>query len=207
MREKNVNVNDSELIDKERQVLKYRQGGLTFDRIAELMGYSHPSGAHAAFQRAIQRIKDDALAEDGRALHRARLEAALTAIWDKVLKGDLRAIDRMLKILSRDAKLHGLDMPIQIKQDITIVDEGELNEQVRRFAYLVAEARVNSIGHTNGQPIVLGSDSAGESDTANGQLADLVNPIGSRMGQDSNGRGVDSVASSEQPEDTVGGSS
>lgn len=40
-----------------------------------------------------------------------RLDRAINAIWDKVQEGDLGALDRMLKIMERRAKLLGLDTP------------------------------------------------------------------------------------------------
>ena len=132
---------DSALVEKERQVLKYRKGGLTFDQIAEKMGYSHPSGAHAAFKRALERTRDDALASEGRELHRARLETALTAIWDRVLSGDLRAIAMMLRILERDAKLYGLDMPVKTEVEVTNYDGNLLRQRTREIVSAIREVR------------------------------------------------------------------
>jgi len=148
MSDSNVIKLDSALIEKEREVLKYRKGGLTFDQIAEKLGYSHPSGAHAAFRRAIERTKDDALASEGRALHRARLETALTSIWDKVLKGDLRAIAMMLRILERDAKLYGLDMPVKTEMEVTTYDGNLLRQRTREIIKVIREVREseNSVG-------------------------------------------------------------
>jgi len=148
MSDTNVIKLDPALIEKERQVLKYRKGGLTFDQIAEKMGYSHPSGAHAAFKRALERTRDDALASEGRELHRARLETALTAIWDRVLSGDLRAIAMMLRILERDAKLYGLDMPIKTEVEVTNYDGNLLRQRTREIIETIREIREspNSVG-------------------------------------------------------------
>lgn len=150
MPESNVIKLDSELVEKERQVLKYRKGGLTFDQIAEKMGYSHPSGAHAAFKRALERTRDDALASEGRELHRARLETALTAIWDRVLSGDLRAIAMMLRILERDAKLYGLDMPVKTEIEVTNYDGNLLRQRTREIIEVIREIRESSDSVGNG---------------------------------------------------------
>lgn len=48
------------------------------------------------------------------ALELQRLDRAAVAIWPDVLDGKLQAIDRLLKIMERRAKLLGLDGPIQI---------------------------------------------------------------------------------------------
>ena len=47
-------------------------------------------------------------------LELARLDVAQRAIWKKVVKGDLAAIDRLLKIMQRRAKLIGLDAPVKL---------------------------------------------------------------------------------------------
>ena len=43
----------------------------------------------------------------------ARLETLLEAIWDAACRGELQAIDRVLRVLDRQAKLLGLDLPRQ----------------------------------------------------------------------------------------------
>jgi hypothetical protein len=144
MSEPEVITLDAELIEKERQVLRYRQAGLTFDQIATRLGYAYPSGAHAAFKRAMDRIKDETLANEGRALHRARLETALSAIWNKVLAGDLQAIDRMLRILERDSKLYGLDAPIKTETEVTQYDGNLLRERTREIIQTIRAVRESS---------------------------------------------------------------
>src|SRR5687768_1561567 len=47
----------------------------------------------------------------------ARLVAAEKAIWPAVLRGDVLAVDRLLRIMERRAKLLGLDAPKKV--DIT----------------------------------------------------------------------------------------
>ena len=143
MSENNTNVIklDSAVMEKEREVLKYRKGGLTFDAIAEKLGYANESSARAAFKRAVERTRDDALASEGRALHRARLETALMSIWDRVLKGDLKAIAMMLRILERDAKLYGLDMPVKTEVEVTNYDGNLLRQRTREIIQTIREVR------------------------------------------------------------------
>jgi hypothetical protein len=144
---------DLELFEKDRQVIKFRQGGLTFDEIAQRMGYSHPSGAHMAFKRAMERIADEAIASEGRALHRIRLETALSAIWNQVLKGDLAAIGTMLKILERDAKLYGLDAPMKAELEVTNYDGNILRQRTREIVQAIREVagQEDSLGERSGE--------------------------------------------------------
>jgi len=150
MSENNANVIklDPALFERERQVLKYRKGGLTFDAIAEKLGYSNESSARAAFKRAVERTRDEGLAAEGRELHRLRLETALTAIWDRVLQGELQAIAMMLRILERDAKLYGLDMPVKSEIEVTSYDGNLLRERTRTIIETIREIRrsTDSVG-------------------------------------------------------------
>ena len=139
MKKNNVIQLDSALFEKEREVFLYRQAGLTFDQIANKLGYSHPSGAHAAFKRAVERTRDESLATAGRKLHRARLETALSAIWNKVLKGDLRAIAMMIRILDADAKLYGLYMPVKTEMEVTSYDGNLLRQRTREIVQTIRE--------------------------------------------------------------------
>ena len=50
-----------------------------------------------------------------------RLDRALNAIWDKVLEGDDRAINNLLKIMERRAKLLGMDKISGMTEDVPFV--------------------------------------------------------------------------------------
>jgi hypothetical protein len=130
---------EPQLFEKERQVLAYRQAGATFDQIAQKLGYSNESGARAAFRRAMERIKDDAINSEMRELHRQRLEIALRAIWPQVIAGDFEAIKLMLKILERDAKLYGIDAPIKTEVEVTSYDGNLLRQRTREIVQAVRE--------------------------------------------------------------------
>ena len=144
---------DPQLFEKERQVLAYRQGGATFDQIAQRLGYSNESGARAAFRRAMERIKDDAINSEMRELHRQRLEIALKAIWPQVIQGDFEAIKLMLKILERDAKLYGIDAPIKTEVEVTSYDGDLLRQRTREIVQAVREiaGQENPLGERSGE--------------------------------------------------------
>ena len=144
---------DPELFEKERQVVQYRQGGATFDAIAKKLGYADESGARAAFKRAMERMRDDALNAEMRELHRQRLEVALTAIWPNVVKGDLEAIKVMLKILERDAKLYGIDAPVKTEMEVTTYDGNLLRQRTREIVEAIREIRESpdSVGERFGE--------------------------------------------------------
>ena len=100
------------LTDRRRRALKLRMKGLTYSDIARQVGYASPSGAYEAVRAALE-SDGGAAADEIRKLHMARLETLLEAIWDAACRGELQAIDRVLRVLDRQAKLLGLDLPRQ----------------------------------------------------------------------------------------------
>ncbi len=99
---------------KERRLraLELRMRGLTYAEIAREVGYASGSGAHKAVRAALEA---EALmtASEVRDLLVLRLETLLQGIWDAACRGEFQAIDRVLRILDREAKLLGLDLPPQ----------------------------------------------------------------------------------------------
>lgn len=95
-------------IAKERKVLELRRAGVTLDVIAEQVGYTNRSAAYKALKRALARTLQQP-ADELRDLEADRLDRLQAAIWAKAMNGDLRAIDRVLLIAERRARLLGLD--------------------------------------------------------------------------------------------------
>lgn len=62
-------------------------------------------------------------------------------IWPKVPAGDLGAIDRLVRLLERRAKLLGLDAPVDVAVNQATVDEAEalLADLERSFNALIVE--------------------------------------------------------------------
>jgi hypothetical protein len=199
----NAAVPSPELVDKEIKVLELRRVGLTWVRIAEEVGYADHTGAYAAYKRAIKRTMQQP-ADELRTQELDRIDRLQVAIWPNAMKGDTRAILTIVRLMERRAKLTGLDMPIKIEQDITTWDGGDsIDRAVRDLAALLTShdatgtsesAMAEHIGET-------------ESITAGNGLENLVDSLGARLGQDSDGRGVDSVASDNETKDSLGGSS
>jgi hypothetical protein len=106
--------------------------------------------------------------------------------------------------MERRAKLTGLDMPIKIEQDVTTWTGGDtIDRAVRDLAALLT--RNDAVG--SGEGAMAEHISESEPVTTQHELENLVDSLGSRVGQDSDGRGMDSLASDNQTEDTLGGSS
>lgn len=105
------------------EALKMRIAGMGYAAIGKQLGVS-TTAAYKLVQKAIEEIKERQ-AEDAEHLRRLeieRLDAAQSAIWPKVEKGDLMAIDRLIRILQRRSAYYGLDAPQ--KQELSGADGG-----------------------------------------------------------------------------------
>ena len=176
----NAAVPSPELIDREHKVLDLRRAGMTWQKIAEQVGYADHTGAYAAYKRAMKRTLQEP-ADELRQGEVDRLDRLQLAIWPKALRGDVSAISTVLRIMERRARMLGLDMPIKIDQDVTVWEGGEsIDRAVKDLAELL---RQNAAART-GQSAMAGDSGEAESITADGGLADMADPLGSGMGQD-----------------------
>lgn len=130
-----------EVLDREQAVVSLRREGLTWEEIAKRVGYSSPSSAHDAYQRAANRIiREDVDAI--RNLESERLDCMHAAVWERALEGDLKAVDAVLKIMARRAKLFGLDIPpsahLHQQHRYDYIDP-DLQERVNYFVRIIQE--------------------------------------------------------------------
>lgn len=109
-----ANSQQLQALEKQTQALKLRLAGVSYEDIARTVGYKGPSGAYQAVKAAMKKTLQEP-ADDLRKIEVARLDEALRAIWPKVKKGDLLAIDRYLKISDRRAKLLGIDARAELQ--------------------------------------------------------------------------------------------
>lgn len=112
--------------ERQRQALELRKAGATYQVIADKLQYKSASGAQKAVKSALDALGNDA-AEDLRVVEGERLNQMLLSIWQRVQQGDLKAIDRALRIGERIAKLNGLDAPtrsesLSVQQHVVTID-------------------------------------------------------------------------------------
>lgn len=135
---------DPAVIEKEKKVLELRLMGVTFDVIAQQVGYASPGSAHNAYKRALLRTLREP-AEELRELEVARLDRLLSGIWTKALRGEVSAVQAALKIMERRSKLLGLDAPQKIQAEVTNYDGGsDIDREVQRLADLLAQRSSDS---------------------------------------------------------------
>lgn len=94
------------------QALELRLGGATYREIGAALGCSEPR-AHQIITEELTRLNTERAetAAEVRRLELERLDALLAGIWPAAQSGDGPAIDRVLSIMGRRARLLGLDVP------------------------------------------------------------------------------------------------
>lgn len=137
-------VRQPETVERDAQALALRARGKTYAQIAQALGYADKGAAYKAVQRGLSTPLQEPAAEL-RALEVERLDRMTEAVWGvlenehltvshgrvvmhdgKPLADDgpvLAAVDRLLRIAERRAKLLGLDSPTQARVDGQITYE------------------------------------------------------------------------------------
>lgn len=93
--------------ERQNEALRLRLARMSYRQIAQRVGYANPGSAHRAVEKALKSIpRENATAL--RTLEVETLDAAQLAIMPQVLRGDLIAVDRLLKIIDQRSRLVGL---------------------------------------------------------------------------------------------------
>jgi DNA-directed RNA polymerase subunit K/omega len=136
------------------QALDLRRAGHSYAAISGKLGISK-SSAHQLVQESLEdaRRQIAASADELRSEEIARLDGMLAKLYPKAARGDVAAVDRVLRIGERRAKLLGLEAPVRIETSgvdgnpIEIasasIDPSKLSTEVLRA---LLDARVNPQG-------------------------------------------------------------
>ena len=131
---------DQALIDalkRRAAVMRLRLSGADFDTIAAACGYADRSGAYRAWREGMRDIAGP-VAQEAYDLELQRLDAALAAIWDKVLRGNLTALDRFLALTAARRKLMGLDAALKLDLDVDEAQQQVTQVVAELFTFLHA---------------------------------------------------------------------
>lgn len=126
------------IAEKRDKALQLRLTGATYQAIANVMKVNK-----STVKRWIDAAIDGVDKENAAALIRLeneRLNAAQRAIWPQVLNGQLGAVDRLVKIMERRARLNGLDAPQRVDLGASDVDLAAVAAEIEAAARLQHEA-------------------------------------------------------------------
>jgi hypothetical protein len=108
--------------ERRGEALELRKAGASFPSIGKALGITQQA-AGKLIRVTLSRIVGEP-AEQVRGLELSRLDRAHAALWAQVCRGHLPAVDRLLKIMERRAKLLGLDIsPIESSGQIRVTLE------------------------------------------------------------------------------------
>lgn len=126
--------------ERQAQALELRLAGATYEAIADRLGYANKGGAHKAVQAALEdRLTLSSTDGEDLAVELARLDAILVGLWGTARRGDLQAIDRVLRISERRQQLkyaakYAATSPMTVDPERTGLSEFERRRQQRRQA-------------------------------------------------------------------------
>jgi hypothetical protein len=97
-----------EVAKRRARAINLRRAGTTWQSIADALGYKSRADAHRDVTRALQDIIR-APVKEYVAEEIDRLDAMMMGLWANAMRGDVAAIDRVLRIQERRARYLGLD--------------------------------------------------------------------------------------------------
>lgn len=133
-------VPDAEQLEREKKALELRRAGIDYDAIATEVGYASRSGAYQAVQRALARVVTPGV-DELRTAEVDRLDRLQAAMWWLALKGDTRAVDRVLRISAERSKLLGLYAPVKTELTVSL-DEQQAALIVSAVAAILADLKL-----------------------------------------------------------------
>lgn len=98
-----------ETLRKEQQIVALRASGATWTEVGRALGMDR-SNAHKMGLRALRREHSEAV-DDLRRVEGETLNRLQRAVQTEATTGNLAAVDRLLRIMERRARLFGLDAP------------------------------------------------------------------------------------------------
>ncbi len=103
------------------QALEYHLAGSTYQELRILCGYQSTSSAYRAVQKALDELGEPVSVEEvradaKRALH--RIDAMRKGVWGKARKGDLKAIETVLKLDERRSKILAKETAAKAAQSV-----------------------------------------------------------------------------------------
>lgn len=130
------------MVEREKRAVELRKAGLDYRTIAHQLGFNDPKWAYRLVQRALDRTLREAGTEQIRDFEGDRLDKLQAAVWPRALQGDIPAVNAVLRIMERRARLFGLDAPVQVQATVETFDGSTLDDAVLRLANLARSQKV-----------------------------------------------------------------
>jgi hypothetical protein len=138
-----VNSKSLTRIERAARAFALRKAGLSYRDIGIELGVNHVT-VYKDVQASIKQFLDEAREHHTQimAIEAARLDDLQRVMWEQAAMGDRRAIETVLKIMERRAKLLGLDTPVATKQvnvtltpdELATMSDDELRRMLEQFS-------------------------------------------------------------------------
>src|SRR4051812_38836837 len=89
------------------KAIELRTAGLTYQEIADRLGYSGRGAVHNIVSAALKTCTTEAV-DNLQHLEGARLDALQQALWAKAMEGDMPAVAGIVRIIQTRCRLYGL---------------------------------------------------------------------------------------------------
>lgn len=103
-----------------RQIMAYRLSGLSHDEIANQLSISVDRVTRLVTSSLAASKASSGDVDTMRELENQRLDRAQAALWSRVLNGDLKATEMLLKIQEHRSKINGLDAPQKVELAVDV---------------------------------------------------------------------------------------
>lgn len=124
--------------ERMKQCLQLREGGATYQRIADVLGISKAQAFNDVKYALKEITREDA--ESLLTLELNRLDAMWLPVYTKARKGDLKAIEACLKIHTRRCRLLGLEIE---HRQITVNSAKDIQEAFKLIEDIPLDELIN----------------------------------------------------------------
>jgi hypothetical protein len=121
--------NNAEAVMRRRQACELHLAGVSYEDIASQLGFQTASGAYQAVRSGVERQESET-ARQIRDIELRRLDAMLVGLWPTARKGNVAAVDRVLRIMERRAHYLGLD-ELHVEPTATTTAKGSTVDDLR----------------------------------------------------------------------------
>ena len=134
-----------DVAERRRKAIEMRRGGAEWADIGRELGYGGKSekaqaaAASTDVRRALKHLVEEP-AEEMKAEEVSRLNAMLVGLWPAARRGNVAAVDRVLRIMERRARYFPLEVPRTFEGKLT----GELDAEISALVAELADGNVSA---------------------------------------------------------------
>lgn len=137
------------IADRRSKLLQMRLAAVDYTTIADRLDYASAAAARKDFTRAMRETLDleQETANELRDVELQRLDRLQAAAWAEAIRGNLKAIETVARLIDRRCRILGLNATVQVDATFT-----EVTQQDVELQELLNEARARNAARMAGRP-------------------------------------------------------